>query len=191
MTARTATRTATRGVLYVHSSPSALCPHIEWAVGGVLGVAVSLDWTPQPAQPGTYRVRFSAPDAYVGEWWNDKPTRELADDITGARGGNPWVGVLGARYLLRGAQALGFAAGRGASFLDGHARSRAWPEFLATLEREWDGLVAHRDYPMISLDNNPAERMIRGPVVTRKNAGGSRNEDSARLSAWYSEDWPI
>ena len=53
MTARTATRTATRGVLYVHSAPSALCPHIEWAVGGVLGVAVSLDWTPQPAQSGS------------------------------------------------------------------------------------------------------------------------------------------
>ena len=54
---------------------------------------------------------------------------------------------------------------------------------LATLEREWDGLAAHRDYPMISLDNNAAERMIRGPVVTSKNAGGSRNEDSARLAA--------
>jgi transposase len=54
---------------------------------------------------------------------------------------------------------------------------------LATLEREWDGLAAHRDYPMISLDNNAAERMIRGPVLTRKNAGGSRSEDSARLAA--------
>ena len=40
------TRTATRGVLYVHSAPSALCPHIEWAVGGVLGVAVNMSWTP-------------------------------------------------------------------------------------------------------------------------------------------------
>ena len=29
---------------------------------------------------------------------------------------------------------------------------------LATLDREWDGLAAHRDYPMISLDNNAAER---------------------------------
>jgi transposase len=29
---------------------------------------------------------------------------------------------------------------------------------LATLDREWDGLKAHRDYPMISLDNNAAER---------------------------------
>jgi hypothetical protein len=51
---------------------------------------------------------------------------------------------------------------------------------LATLDREWDGILAHRDYPMVSLDNNKAERTIRGPVVTRKNAGGSRNDDSAR-----------
>jgi transposase len=54
---------------------------------------------------------------------------------------------------------------------------------LATLDREWDGLTAHRHYPMISLDNNPAERAIRRPVVTRKNAYGSRNEDAAHLAA--------
>ena len=54
---------------------------------------------------------------------------------------------------------------------------------LATLDREWDGLAAHRDYPMIGLDNNAAERMIRGPVVSRKNAGGSRNGDTARNAA--------
>ncbi|MGH3410051.1 MAG: IS66 family transposase [Streptosporangiaceae bacterium] len=54
---------------------------------------------------------------------------------------------------------------------------------LATLDREWDGLAAHRDYPMIGMDNNKAERMIRGPVVTRKNARGSHNDDSALLAA--------
>ena len=59
MTARTATHAATRGVIYVHSAPSALCPHIEWAVGGVLGAAVSMDWTPQPAQAGAYRAELS------------------------------------------------------------------------------------------------------------------------------------
>ena len=39
---------------------------------------------------------------------------------------------------------------------------------------------------MAGLDNNLAERTIRGPVVTRKNAGGSRNPDTARTaaSAW-------
>jgi transposase len=54
---------------------------------------------------------------------------------------------------------------------------------LATLDREWDGLIAHRDYPLVSLDNNAAERMIRGPVVTRKNARGSHNGDAARNAA--------
>lgn len=54
---------------------------------------------------------------------------------------------------------------------------------LATLDREWDGLRAHREYPMVSLDNNAAERQIRGPVVTRKNAGGSRNGDTAKNAA--------
>ncbi|MBE7325282.1 DUF3145 domain-containing protein [Nocardioides sp. Y6] len=62
VTTRTAPRPngpATRGILFVHSTPSALSPHIEWAVGGVLGAAVSLDWTEQPAQPGTYRAELS------------------------------------------------------------------------------------------------------------------------------------
>jgi hypothetical protein len=52
-------RVATRGVLYVHSAPSALCPHVEWAVAGVFGVPVSLSWIPQPAAAGTYRAEFS------------------------------------------------------------------------------------------------------------------------------------
>jgi hypothetical protein len=50
---------ATRGVVYVHCAPPALCPHIEWAVGGVLGVRVTFDWTPQPAAPGTVRAELS------------------------------------------------------------------------------------------------------------------------------------
>jgi len=53
----------TRGVLYVHSAPSALCPHLEWAVGGVLGAAVNLEWSPQPAQAGSYRAELG----YAGE----------------------------------------------------------------------------------------------------------------------------
>jgi len=56
---------------------------------------------------------------------------------------------------------------------------------LATLDREWDGIIAHRDYPMISIDNNIAERAIRGPVVIRKNAGGSHNGDTARNAALF------
>ncbi len=53
------TRAATRGVLYVHSAPSALCPHLEWATAGVLGHAVSFEWTGQSAQAGAYRAEYS------------------------------------------------------------------------------------------------------------------------------------
>ena len=49
----------TRGVLYVHSSPSALCPHVEWAVGGVFGAPTRLDWTPQPVERSSYRAERS------------------------------------------------------------------------------------------------------------------------------------
>ena len=48
-----------RGVLQVHSAPPALCPHIEWAVAGVLGVAVDLPWVSQPAAPGSVRAELS------------------------------------------------------------------------------------------------------------------------------------
>jgi len=46
----------TSGVLYVHSCPPALCPHVEWAVAAELGVRVRLEWTPQPAAPGMLRA---------------------------------------------------------------------------------------------------------------------------------------
>jgi hypothetical protein len=49
----------TRGVVYIHATPTALCPHIEWAVGAVLGVRVTLEWTGQPAAPGTVRAELS------------------------------------------------------------------------------------------------------------------------------------
>src|SRR5260370_27939622 len=38
---------------------------------------------------------------------------------------------------------------------------------LATLDREWDGIIAHRDYPMISLDNYPD-----AAVMPRSGPGG-------------------
>ncbi|MCF7549974.1 MULTISPECIES: DUF3145 domain-containing protein [Pseudonocardia] len=50
---------STRGVVHVHSSPTAVCPHVEWAVSGVLGTRVSLQWSAQPAVPGQMRAEFS------------------------------------------------------------------------------------------------------------------------------------
>lgn len=81
MTTRIAARpsgSGTRGLLFVHSAPSALCPHIEWAVGGVLGLAVNFDWTPQPAQPGTYRAEVS---------WTGR-TGSAAEIVSALRGWN-------------------------------------------------------------------------------------------------------
>ena len=49
----------THGVVQIHSAPSALCPHVEWAVGGVVGVPVHLDWTPQPAERASYRAEYT------------------------------------------------------------------------------------------------------------------------------------
>jgi hypothetical protein len=39
------------------------------------------------------------------------------------------------------------------------------------LDRERDGLIAHREYPVISLDSKAAGPERRRPAVTRKNAG--------------------
>lgn len=49
----------TRGVILIHSAVGALCPHIEWAIGAVLGHQVHPEWTPQPAQPGTLRAEMT------------------------------------------------------------------------------------------------------------------------------------
>ncbi len=53
------TGVVSRGVLFVHAAPSALCPHVEWAVGGALGAPVDISWTPQPARAGAYRAELS------------------------------------------------------------------------------------------------------------------------------------
>jgi hypothetical protein len=56
---RDTTGVVTRGVLFVHSAPSALCAHVEWAAAGVLCKPVDLSWTPQPARTGHYRAEYS------------------------------------------------------------------------------------------------------------------------------------
>jgi hypothetical protein len=46
----------TRGAVHVHSSPLAVCPHVEWAVARALTVPVSLHWTVQPVEPAARRA---------------------------------------------------------------------------------------------------------------------------------------
>lgn len=59
---------STRGVVFVHSSPTAVCPHVEWAISGVLGTRVALEWTPQPASPGQLRAEctWTGPSGSAG-----------------------------------------------------------------------------------------------------------------------------
>lgn len=65
----------------------------------------------------------------------------------------------------------------------GPALHPAAAKVLATLDREWDGLARHRDFPDLPLDNNVSERALRTPVVGRKNYYGSHAEWSAHLAA--------
>jgi hypothetical protein len=46
----------TRGVVFVHSAAAALCPHVEWAVNAAVSAPLRFDWSPQPAEPGSYRA---------------------------------------------------------------------------------------------------------------------------------------
>jgi len=47
-----------RGVVYVHSAPRALCPHVEWAIARVLGNTIDLRWRNQPVLPEAKRAEY-------------------------------------------------------------------------------------------------------------------------------------
>ena len=57
--ARTNRSVNSRGVVYVHACPTAIAPHVEWALAGVLGTPVRMEWVAQPAAPGHLRAEAS------------------------------------------------------------------------------------------------------------------------------------
>ena len=66
------------------------------------------------------------------------------------------------------------------------AKGRLHPaaaKVIATLDNEWDGLARHQQLPQLPLDNNPAERALRTPVIGRKNFYGSGAGWAAHLAA--------
>jgi hypothetical protein len=67
-------RNQARGLLVVHSLPSALRRHVDWAVQSVLGNHVDLEWKSQPLIAGTYRTTVE---------WRDSAGRasELASSL--------------------------------------------------------------------------------------------------------------
>jgi hypothetical protein len=89
---------AARGVLYVHSSPRALCPHVEWAASRTLGEPVSFDWSEQPVLAGAQRAEFfwegpagtgaSLASALLG--W-DHLRFEVTEDPGPGRDGGRWL----------------------------------------------------------------------------------------------------
>ena len=48
--------TSVQGLLTIHSAPSALRRHIDWAIQNIVGVDAQLNWLPQTLMPGTYRA---------------------------------------------------------------------------------------------------------------------------------------
>ena len=90
-------RVMTRGVVFIHSTPTALCPHIAWALEGVLDARVNLDWTSQPLAAGLMRTEFSwtgeagtgARLASVMRGWG-KLRYEVSEEPSSGNDGSRW-----------------------------------------------------------------------------------------------------
>ena len=50
---------STRGTLFIHSAPNAMCPHIEWAIESVVSRRTACTWKPQPVAPGMVRAELA------------------------------------------------------------------------------------------------------------------------------------
>ena len=88
----------TRGVLYVHSAPRALCPLIQWALESIARQRTELEWTQQNAEPGSVRTEL--------EWSGPAGTGALLASALRTMGRlrfevteNPCRGHDGARWL--------------------------------------------------------------------------------------------
>lgn len=87
-----------RGVIYVHSAPRALCPHIEWAAGRAMGHAVNFAWDPQPVLKGSMRAEFywegtqgtGAAIASALRGW-EHLRYEVTEDATPGSDGGRWL----------------------------------------------------------------------------------------------------
>ncbi len=52
-------RASVRGVVFIHSCPRALAPHIEWTLANILGPGARLAWIDQPIQTGSLRSELA------------------------------------------------------------------------------------------------------------------------------------
>ena len=140
----------TQGVLFVHSAPSALCPHIEWAAGGAIGAQAKFDWSPQPAAPGLLRaeVCWAAPagsgakiaSALKG-WANVRyeVTEEASPGFDGARWSHtPDLGIFHARTDVHGNIVVGEDIIRAVMARAAGDSERMQAEMSLALGQAWD-----------------------------------------------------
>lgn len=92
----------TRGVVYVHSAPVPLCPHIEWAIGSVIGPQHRFEWRNQPVQPETVRTEmFWSGSAGTGATLTSKLLSmkrlrfEVTEEPTSTTEGRRWAATPG------------------------------------------------------------------------------------------------
>jgi hypothetical protein len=155
------TRGNTRGVVYVHSSPTAVCPHVEWAISGTLDARAELRWTPQPAAPGQLRAEY----AWTGEPGSGARLAsalrawpmirfEVTEDPSAGVDGERWcyapaLGIWHARTSANGdivvgedqlrALAAGARGGESFAFKVDELLGASWDEALEPYRRAGDG----------------------------------------------------
>lgn len=69
------------------------------------------------------------------------------------------------------------------AFTQGGLRRSSFGKAVRYMLKHWDGLTRFLQDPRIELDNNAAERVLRGPVVGRKNFYGNRSKRGAKVAA--------
>lgn len=84
-----------RGIIWIHSAPAALRPHLEWAIGAAVSIPVRLEWSRQPAEPGSWRCELAwhgpagTGAALASALKRCQRARfEVTEDVTG--GGSRW-----------------------------------------------------------------------------------------------------
>jgi hypothetical protein len=151
MTASSTRRpSAARGVLYVHSAPRALCPHVEWAASRALDEAVSFVWSEQPALSGVHRTEYfwegpagsgaALASALLG--W-DQLRFEVTEDPGPDRDGGRWLhtpalGIHFAQTDTAGNIVLGESRLRAAMHAAGTDGVRLHHELRQALGQAWD-----------------------------------------------------
>jgi Protein of unknown function (DUF3145) len=152
------------GVLYVHSAPPALCPHVEWAIAGIVGAPVGMPWVGQSAAPGalraelTWQARTGTAGAIASALagWNRLRFEVTEDSSTGCDGVRhcytPGLGLFSAvtgangdimvsEDRLRSVMMLASQGAAGGSLEDelGRLLGTAWDNELEPFRRAADG----------------------------------------------------